>query len=356
MEDVSNLFADKYKDIVQQFTDITTFASTSFLSMALFFCGIGTLIYLVTVFVLPLMRGSEISIESITRPFMITMLLMLYPEVIGSINGVFNYASIEMDKSIVQMMKDNPYHSQIARIEKYKSQQDSLSYISFVKSDIDKQKLKEVSNPDKNNGNAVDEKQAEESTLVVGQMQKQQETKWYHHIAGTFFTWLIGLLTSFARNIVLLVSRFLLAILIMVGPLAIAFSVFPNWKEGLNSFFSRLIGFHMWYPIALCLDLVFHFGLGALINIFEGDVYMQYTISVYVSIIAIFTYFSVPAFAGWIIPNGGGDGGVVAGIKSASSMALGYLSGHMGKMLGSYAAASKKARSIGKVGSGGEKS
>lgn len=345
-------------NLMNTLTDEMIKYSTSLIGFALFLCGIGTLIYLIWVFIFPLLQGREISFEAVSRPFMLTLILMLYPEVMGAINGFFSLTTNEMEKGIISVMDRNPYHEMAAKVQKNYEMEQQLKYLNLAKEDINNERLRNLSTPDKNNQGAISDEEIEKSTYKIKSMQKQQETKWYHHILGSIFTWLVNLLTSFARDIVLLFSRLVLSLAIMVAPLAIAFSVFPNWQEGLSSFFSRLIGFYMWYPIALCLDLIFHLMTRTVLSALEFDSSLQITATIYISLIAIFTYFSIPAFAGWIVPNGGGDGGALAGIKNATSMAIGVATAQAGKIAGAVASQmSKKSGSIGgNTGSGGQQS
>ncbi len=129
--------------------------------------------------------------------------------------------------------------------------------------------------------------------------------------ARQFITFILELLFYASALIISAIRTFFLIILVIIGPLALGFSVFPGFEGTFNGWIARYIQIYLWLPIANIL--------GSIISRFQVQMVEQ-DISRLVAggsfdgsdlgyliflLFGIISYMTVPSVATWVVESSG---------------------------------------------------
>jgi conjugative transposon TraJ protein len=120
-----------------------------------------------------------------------------------------------------------------------------------------------------------------------------------------FIKYIVQLLFEAAALCINVVRTFYLIILAILGPLVLGLSVFDGFQHTLASWFARYVHVYMWLPVANIFGAIISTILNNMMTI-DSDFYNSVTYIIFL-IIAIVGYLTVPSVAGYIIQPGGKD-------------------------------------------------
>lgn len=265
--------------------------------------GLGALFYVAAKVWQALARAEPIDVYPLLRPFAIGLCIMFFPTfVLGTINTVLS----PVVKGCHGMLE-----SQTFDMNKYREQKDKLEYEANKRNPetaylVDKEEF------DKK----LDELGWSAGDLItMGGMyidraeyrMKQNIRKWFQE--------LLELLFQSAGLVIDTIRTFFLIVLSILGPIAIAISVYDGFQSTLTQWITRYISVYMWLPVSdLFSSVLARIQVLMLTKDIEAmsdptfipdstnTVYMVFLI------IGIFGYFTIPTVANWIIMAGGVSG------------------------------------------------
>lgn len=272
-------------------------------------------------------RAEPIDFYPLFRPFAIGFAILVFPSVIGLINGVMQPTVTgtsamveESDAAIAALLKEKE--------EKIKQSDFYLMYHGADGSgDYDKWYRYEFDGEDP----------SEEGWLEsIGNNIRFAMAKAYYNFKNAVKEVIAEILQLFFAAASLAVNTmrtFNLIILAILGPLAFGLSVFDGFGHTMKHWIARYINVFLWLPIANIFGAVIgtiqenmlKIDIGQIVE--TGDTFFSRTDLGYMIflIIGIFGYFSVPSIANQIMWVGGGDS--LTGRATGAAMAAGGAAG-----------------------------
>jgi conjugative transposon TraJ protein len=269
--------------------------------------GFGTLWHVAEYVFKRLDKGEPIQLDPLKRPIAIGIAITLFPYVIALINGVME-PTVEGTAAMV-----NDSNATIATLLQQKEQalQQSTDWQMYVgpAGGGSLEKWEELSGD------------ADTSLLSgVSNRLKFEMAKAAYSMKNSVKVWLSEILQVLYESAALCINTvrtFYLIILAILGPLALAFSVYPGLKNSAVDWLTRYLHVYLWLPVAnifgsllnqiqqemIKLDIT---QVGATGQTSFGSTDAAYIIFL---IMGIAGYFTVPSVAHWVIRSGG------AGIK-----------------------------------------
>jgi conjugative transposon TraJ protein len=271
-------------------------------------------------------RAESIDFYPLFSPFCKGAAILLFPSVIGLINGVMNptvtatSAMVEQsDAAIAVLLK-----------QKEEAVKQSDHYLMYVGED---------GSGDYNRWYkyTYDEDVSGEGWLEsIGNNIKFAMSKAYYNFRNSIkevIAEILQLLFAAASLAINTMRTFNLIILAILGPLAFGLSVFDGFGHTLKHWLTRYINVFLWLPIANIFGAVIgtiqenmlKIDIGQVVE--TGDTFFSRTDLGYMVflIIGIFGYFSVPSIASQVLWVGGGDSltarttGAVSGVAGSTS-------------------------------------
>lgn len=269
-------------------------------------------------------HAEPIDFYPLFRPFVIGFAVMIFPSIIGMINGVMQPTV----SATQQMVEDSDKAIQTLLQKKEDAIKKTDIWQMYVGEDGsgDRDKWYQYTHPDDPTG---DDEGAFES---IGNDVKFAMSKAAYNFKSAIKQWLSEVLTIFYEAAALCINTirtFFLIVLAILGPLAFGIGVFDGFQHTLTSWIARYINIFLWLPVAnifgsiigkiqenmlkLDIEQIEDYG-----DTFFSSLDVAYLIFL---IIGIVGYFTVPSVANYIVQASGGN----AMLHKVTSM--GYSSG-----------------------------
>ena len=247
------------------------------------------------------------------RPFVIGFCVMVFPSVLGIINGVMKptvTATAEMvkgsDKAITELLKQK--EDAIKKTEAWQM------YVGESGSG-DRDKWYQYTHPDDPTGN--DEGMFES----VGNDIKFAMSKASYNFRNSVKEWMSEVLRILFEAAALCINTlrtFNLLVLAILGPLVFGIAVFDGFQHTLTVWIARYINIFLWLPVANIFGSIIGKIQEKMLQLdisqvqSSGDTFFSSTDVAYLvfMIIGIVGYFTVPSVANYIV-NAGGGGAMV---------------------------------------------
>jgi conjugative transposon TraJ protein len=229
-----------------------------------------------------LAKAESIDFYPLLRPFAIGMAILLFPYLIGLMNGVLS----PVVKATEHMSKE------------------SNKAISWQ---IQQQNKTITETPEgvyPNSGQGWEKYEQPDGTRSSG-MSSTFDFFGFKTAAKNFVKFLVEMLFQAAALCINTIRTFYLIILAILGPLVLGLSVFDGFQHTLSSWFARYVHVYMWLPVANIFGAI----IGKLLdNMMRMDLdFYNSTTYIIFMLIAIVGYMTVPSVAGYIIQPGGKD-------------------------------------------------
>ena len=256
-------------------------------------------------------RAEAIDFYPLLRPFALGMAILLFPEVIGLMNGV-----MQPIVSATASMVTNSDNS-IALLLKQKEDaiKNSSNYQMYVGDDGngDRSKWYAYTHPDDPND------QNEGTFSSLGNDVKFWLDKEAYNFKNNIKEWMSEILQVLYAAAILCINTirtFYLIVLAILGPLVFGFAVFDGLQHTLTQWIARYINIFLWLPIANIFGSIIGQVQQQMISLdinqiqSNGDTFFSQTDMCYLIFlcIGIVGYFSVPSVANYVIHAHGGNG------------------------------------------------
>lgn len=272
-------------------------------------------------------RAESIDFYPLFRPFVIGFAILIFPSVIGLINGVMRPTV----SGTSAMVENSDAAISVLLKEKENAVKNSDVYKMYVgpTGDGDRDKWYKYTHPD-------EEPDAEGWMASIGNDVRFAMDKFGYNFRNAIkevLAEILQLLFAAASLAINTMRTFNLIILAILGPLVFGLSVFNGFHHTLKQWLARYINVFLWLPIANIF--------GAVIGIIQenmlkidinqvqqsGDTFFSRTDLGYMifMVIGILGYFSVPSIANQIMWVGGGDS--LTGRATGAAMAVGAVAG-----------------------------
>lgn len=301
--------------------------------------GLGALFYVAYRVWQSLARAEPIDVFPMLRPFAIGLCIMFFPTVVlGTLSGVLS----PIVQGTAQMLE-----AETLDMNEYREQKDKLEYEAMKR------------NPETAYlvSNEEFDKQLEELGWspddLVTMAGMYIERSMYQMKKGVrdFFRELLELLFQAAALVIDTLRTFFLVVLSILGPIALAISVWDGFQSTLTQWICRYVQVYLWLPVSDMFSTILAkiqvLMLQSDIERMQADPNFSLDSSdgVYIvfMIIGIIGYFTIPTVSGWIIQAGGmgnygrnvnqtaGKAGGFAG--SVAGATAGNVAGRVGKLL-----------------------
>ena len=301
--------------------------------------GLGALFYVAYRVWQSLARAEPIDVFPMLRPFAIGLCIMFFPTVVlGTLSGVLS----PIVQGTAKMLE-----AETLDMNEYREQKDKLEYEAMKR------------NPETAYlvSNEEFDKQLEELGWspddLVTMAGMYIERSMYQMKKGVrdFFRELLELLFQAAALVIDTLRTFFLVVLSILGPIALAISVWDGFQSTLTQWICRYVQVYLWLPVSDMFSTILAkiqvLMLQSDIERMQADPNFSLDSSdgVYIvfMIIGIIGYFTIPTVSGWIIQAGGmgnygrnvnqtaGKAGGFAG--SVAGATAGNVAGRVGKLL-----------------------
>ncbi len=317
-DNLHQILAKLYEDMLPLCSDM--------IGIAKGLAGLGALFYVAYRVWQALSRAEPIDVFPLFRPFAIGLCIMFFPTIVlGTINAVMSPivkgAHTIMDQQIVnvetlQVRKD--------RLEYDARQREGKAWL--VNSEEWDKKMDDL-------GILSD---APEILSMWSERLWYDIKEWFRQLVRDFFE----LLFHAAALTIDTLRTFFLVVLVILGPIAFAFSVYDGFQATMTQWLTRYISIYLWLPVAdifsAVLSQIPELMLFQDIALLEDPTYIpdgSNGIYIVFLIIGIIGYFTIPTVAGWIIQSGGA-GSYGSAVNKTAGKAGGIAGGVAGSVAG----------------------
>ncbi len=317
-DNLHQILAKLYEDMLPLCSDM--------IGIAKGLAGLGALFYVAYRVWQALSRAEPIDVFPLFRPFAIGLCIMFFPTIVlGTINAVMSPivkgAHTIMDQQIVnvetlQVRKD--------RLEYDARQREGKAWL--VNSEEWDKKMDDL-------GILSD---APEILSMWSERLWYDIKEWFRQLVRDFFE----LLFHAAALTIDTLRTFFLVVLVILGPIAFAFSVYDGFQATMTQWLTRYISIYLWLPVAdifsAVLSKIQELMLLQDIALLEDPTYIpdgSNGIYIVFLIIGIIGYFTIPTVAGWTIQSGGA-GSYGSAVNKTAGKAGGIAGGVAGSVAG----------------------
>jgi conjugative transposon TraJ protein len=245
------------------------------------------------------------------RPFALGMATLLFPAVIGLMNGVLQ----PVVSATGNMVQDS--NTAIAALLKQKEDavKNSSAYQMYVGTDGngDQDKWYKYTHPDDKDGNG------QGIFDGIGNDVKFWMDKQSYNFRNSIKQWMsevLEVLYAASSLCINTIRTFFLIVLAILGPLVFGLSVFDGFQHSLHQWLARYINIFLWLPIANIFGSIIGKVQENMLKLdiaqiqSAGDTFFSSTDTAYLIFlfIGIIGYFSVPTVANFIVHAHGGNG------------------------------------------------
>lgn len=295
--------------------------------------GFGALWYIASRVWRQIAAAEPIDFYPLLRPFALGLCIMMFPAVLGVLNGVLKPTVTatgamvsDSNKAIEKLLK--------IKEEAIKRSKNWQMYVGDSgQGDRDKwYKYTHPNDPGGNNDSFLD---------GLGNSMQFWMEKQSYNLRNSIKSWLkevLEVLYAAASLCINTIRTFFLIVLAILGPLVFGFAVFDGFQQTLTVWLARYVNIFLWLPIANIFGSILGKIQENMIKVdlsqieAQGDTFFSSTDTAYLVflIIGIVGYFSVPNVAGFVVNAGGGNAIltkinslVVAAPRSGMSAAMG---------------------------------
>jgi conjugative transposon TraJ protein len=272
--------------------------------------GFGALWYIASRVWRQIAAAEPIDFYPLLRPFALGMCIMMFPMVLGIMNGVLKPTV----SATGAMVSDS--NKAIERLLALKEQaiKKSKSWQMYVgdsgNGDSDKwYKYTHPKDPDREGETFLDG--------LANSMQFWMDKQGYN-LRNSIKSWLkevLEVLYAAAALCINTIRTFFLIVLAILGPLVFGFAVFDGFQQTLTVWLARYVNIFLWLPIANIFGSILGKIQENMIKVdlsqieAQGDTFFSATDTAYLGflIIGIVGYFSVPNVANYVVHAGGGN-------------------------------------------------
>lgn len=305
---------DNLHQILRQLYDDMIPLCSDMVGVAKGVAGLGALFYVAYRVWSSLARAEPIDVFPLLRPIAIGLCILFFPVVVDTLNSVLS----PIVKGTHQMME-----SQTFDMKRFAEQKDRMEYEAKRRNPetaylVDKEEF--------------DARLDELGILNIGTRAGMyldravyKTKKWLQEGVRN----LLELLFQAAALVIDVVRTFFLIVLVILGPITFAISVWDGFQSSLTQWLMRYISVYLWLPVS---DLFSTILARIQILMLEKDIARMETdpnfsldssdaVYILFMIIGICGYFTIPTVAGWIVQSGGG--GAVSRVLNNASMKAG---------------------------------
>ena len=272
--------------------------------------GFGALWYIASRVWRQIASAEPVDFYPLLRPFALGLCVILFPVVIGIMNGLLKPTVTATGAMVTDSNKaiDRLLKLKEAAIKKSKNWQ---MYVGESgNGDSDKwYKYTHPKDPDRDNESFLDG--------LGNDMQFWMEKQSYN-LRYSIKSWLkevLEVLYAAASLCINTIRTFFLIVLAILGPLVFGFSVYDGFQQTLTVWLARYINIFLWLPIANIFGSILGKIQENMIKVDlsqieqQGDTFFSSTDTAYLVflIIGIVGYFSVPNVANYVVHAGGGN-------------------------------------------------
>lgn len=295
--------------------------------------GFGALWYIASRVWRQIAAAESIDFYPLLRPFALGLCIMMFPAVLGIMNGVLKPTV----SATGAMVSDS--NRAIERLLKIKEEaiKRSKNWQIYVgdsgQGDRDKwYKYTHPKDPDQKNDSFLD---------GLGNSMQFWMEKQSYNLRNSIKSWLkevLEVLYAAASLCINTIRTFFLIVLAILGPLVFGFAVFDGFQQTLTVWLARYVNIFLWLPIANIFGSILGKIQENMIKVdlsqieAQGDTFFSATDTAYLVflIIGIVGYFSVPNVANYVVHAGGGN----AILSKVNSMFVAAPSSAMGAAMG----------------------
>lgn len=233
-------------------------------------------------------NAEAIDFFPLLRPFAVGMAIVLFPHVIGLMNGVLK----PLETGTRDIAKDSHKAIQEHITQRAASVKDAPADIAYPGTVPGTEKYEQPDGTQDEGGFFSGLSSAYWIGILTGMFK-------------TFISELFHILYSAASLCINVIRTFYLLILAIIGPIAFGLSIFDGFQNTLSNWFARYIHVFLWLPVANIFGAICSKILENLM-IMDQD-FLSGTAYIIFMVIAIVGYTTVPSVAGYIVQAGGND-------------------------------------------------
>lgn len=273
--------------------------------------GFGALWYIAARVYRQIANAEPLDFYPLMRPFGLGMAILLFPAVIGLINGIMQ-PTVSATGGMVQN-SDAAIAKLLAAKEAAVQKTEAWQMYNGEDGNGDREKWYKYTHPD--------EKGADGEGIFesIGNDMKFAMAKASYNFRNTVKQWMSEILQVCYEAAALCINTirtFYLIVLAILGPIVLGLSVYDGFQHTLTSWLAKYINVFLWLPVANIFGAI----IGKIqenmlkLDISQvqdsGDTFFSATDTAYLIflLIGIIGYFTVPSVANYIVSAGGGHG------------------------------------------------
>ncbi|MCD8739336.1 conjugative transposon protein TraJ [Mucilaginibacter roseus] len=273
--------------------------------------GFGALWYIAARIYRHLASAEAIDFYPLLRPFALGMAILLFPTVIGVINGIMN-PTVAATSGMVKN-SDAAIAKLLAQKKAAIEKTDTWQMYVGDDGEGDRDKWYKYTHPDDPSGDK------EGMLSGLGNDVKFAMDKASYKFRNSVKQWMSEILQvvyAAAALCINTIRTFYLVVLAILGPLVFGLSVYDGFQHTLTTWLAKYLNVFLWLPVANIFGSIIgkvqenmlKMDIQQVQN--AGDTFFSGTDTAYLIflLIGIVGYFTVPAVAGYIINPGGGNG------------------------------------------------
>lgn len=274
--------------------------------------GFGALWYIAARVYRQIANAEPLDFYPLMRPFGLGLAIMLFPAVIGLINGIMQ-PTVSATGNMVQ-------NSDAAIARLLQAKQDAVEKTDAWQAYVgqsgsgDENRWYKYTHPEDDSGDG-------NSGMInsIGNSIKFEMAKASYNFRNTIKEWMSEILQVCYEAAALCINTirtFYLIVLAILGPLVLGLSVFDGFQHVLTSWLAKYINVFLWLPVANIFGTIIgkvqenmlQLDISQVQN--AGDTFFSSTDTAYLIflLIGIIGYFTVPSVANYIVNAGGGHG------------------------------------------------
>lgn len=275
--------------------------------------GLGALVFIAGKVWRSMAAAEPIDVFPLLRPFAIGMVIVLFPSMLGILNGVLGGIA-SATNSVVRVQNQSIIQLQDRKAALLAARPENAPY---------------------ENDEAFEKELDSKDALDFGGKAALYFNRMAYSVQKDFREWMRNALELFHNSAALVLNTirtFFLIILSIIGPISFGFAIWPGFEGTLTNWLSRYINTFLWLPVANIFGAI-----TAKIQVMmlnhditqiqtNGDLEAADAAYMIFLVIAICGYFTVPSVANWIVAASGMSNITRMITNKSSSMASGAAS------------------------------
>ena len=298
-------------------------------SVASGIAGIGALLYISYRVWQSIARAEPLDIFPLLRPFAVGICILFFDTlVVGGINGIMS----PVVKSAHQLLSGQTFDMQEHQKTKDELALSQNQIWDTLCSAESSEELEQM----------MEEFGVDGGDLAALQQMYYEGSSW--SLKGLFtkiMRWLLEMLFEFSSLVIDTIRTFYLIVLVILGPLAFAVSVFDGFQSSLTNWISKYVSVYLWLPISDIFGAVLArlqvLSLQRDVEMLASDPFASFSADNAVYLVFLFIgicgYFTIPSIASWIV-QATGFGNYNRTVITASSSVMNFVAGVTGAALG----------------------